>query len=205
MLLGCWTVGGNWSTWTNPYRHWENMQALHRRQKRKSNPEPHKSIISTSNTMFSLLFKPRTLLFTVDNHLWATWITLSWAPCLTQMHHCSWILFVGSFSWLSPALSSGLTHHASGRGERDWSFYAVTLFLRRLLTFHYISLQNHRVSPVKCVLLTEPYTWQSIACILTSSQSHVTCQLKENSPTLQQVYGSLSANRRSRTTQYWLV
>lgn len=83
----------------------------------------------------------------------------------------------GIISWLSTALFSGLTHHASGRAGRRGGgggglpFDAVTLFLRRLLTFHCITPQNSGVSPVKCVLLTQPSGRQSVSSVLASART----------------------------------
>lgn len=99
-----------------------------------------------------------------------------------RLHPCCWILFAGSFLGCQQRfiLGSLITRQNGGGSRRDRSFDAVTLFLCHLLTFHYITLQNSSVSPVKCVLLTEPHTRQSISSFLVSAQSHVTCQLQRN-------------------------
>lgn len=84
-------------------------------------------------------------------------------------------LVVGSA--LFQAHSSGVGTLVGGGGNR--SLDAVTLLLCRLLTFHCITLQSSSMSPVKCVLLTEPHIRQSISSFLALPQPHVTCQLQK--------------------------
>lgn len=120
------------------------------------------------------------------------------------------ILFAGSFlgcqqRFFPGSLITRQDGRAGGR-EGDRPLDAVTLFLRRLLTFHYITPQNSSVSPVKCVLLTEPSARQSVSSVLTSAQTlPVNC--KENShgccgfmglyrPILDRCYLRLSLNIR---------
>lgn len=96
-------------------------------------------------------------------------------PILLEFYLWDHFLVVnGTFFW---AHSSRVRNR--GRvGGGDRSFDAVTLLLRCLLTFHYITPQNSSMSPVKCVLLTEPRTRQSISSVVTSAQPNVTCQLQ---------------------------
>lgn len=108
-----------------------------------------------------------------------------------RLHPCSWILFAGSFLECQQhfILGSLITRQNSGGSRRDRSFDAVTLFLCRLLTFHYITLQNSSVSPVKCVLLTEPHTRQSISSFWCRLSHTLPVSCKEISRTLPRVYG----------------
>lgn len=110
---------------------------------------------------------------------WLSGIVFEWRG---RLHPCSWILFVGSFLGCQQRFIPGslITRWDGGGARRNRSIDAVTLFLRSLLTFHYITLRNSSMSPVKCVLLTEPHARQSISSFLASAQPHVTCQLQRN-------------------------